>query len=463
MQPAARRSAGERVVAGIGQLGHVGADESIGRQRGGDPVEDRLVQRLQRRVCRADLRAQARHPRGGRRGVAGLLRQARQQRLKGLPGIAPERYGRGIEVVELARVDIDADQFAGQRQAFAPEVGVGHLGAHRQHQIGLGDHLPARRYAQAGPGVERRVRRQQALAGDAGEQRRGQALAQRGKRIAGRQRAAAGDEHWSPGRSQALRRRPQCLGARHTTTRAARHGSAPVMGHRRGKHVERDRDMHRARTLAVEHRVGPGDQFGQLFRAQGQGGEGSDRRGHGTLVLGLVQAAPALAQAGAVVDAGNHQQRHRVGVGLADGGGDVGHARPGDDEAHSRLAADPRITVGHEAGALLVAGQHVADAAARKSAVQLQGMHAGDAENGIHAVVGQQADQGLAGGEGLLWLHGQYPRPVRRPSESPFAPQRSCSHSHKREGSRRVPGLQPLASRINASTASAPRHPPATD
>ena len=157
--------------------------------------------------------------------------------------------------------------------------------------------------------------------------------------------------------------------------------------------------MHRPWPLAVEHGEGTGDQFRQIVGAQGHRRKRRDRCSDRPLVLGLVQATPPFAQAGGVVDAGNHQQRNRVGVGLADGGRGVGHTGAGDDEADPGFAADPGITIGHETGALLVTSQHMADATAGQAAIQLQGVHAGNAEHRVDTIVGQQTHQGLAAGE----------------------------------------------------------------
>jgi hypothetical protein len=117
-----------------------------------------------------------------------------------------------------------------------------------------------------------------------------------------------------------------------------------------------------------------------------------------------VQVAVTAAQAFALVDAGDHQHRDRIGVGLAHGRGDIGHPRPGDDEAHAGLAGDTCIAVGHEAGALLVARGDMADAAARQAAVQLDGVHAGNAEHGVDAPGLQLFDEKFtAGGHAGSW------------------------------------------------------------
>ncbi|MNC19615.1 hypothetical protein D3C75_675500 [compost metagenome] len=402
VQPATRRPAGEGVVAGVGQPGHVAADEGIVGQHGGNAVEDCLVHGLQRRMPAANGLAQVGHCFAGLGRVTVQRWQVLEQAGQGLPGITVQGDGTGVEVVELARVDVHAQQLAADRQALAPEVGVGHFGTHCQHHVGLADQLPAGLDAQAGAGIQWRARWQQALAGHAGEQWRCQPSAQLLQLLGRVQCPTTGNDHRPLGGGQLHGGLVEDVAARLATPGAAHHLIAPVTADRRGQYVQRHRDVHRARPFAVEHGPGTSDQLGQVVAAQGHGRERGNRRGHGALVLGFVQAAPALAQAGGVVDAGNHQHRHRVGIGLADGGGDVGHAWAGNDEAHPRLATDPRIAVGHEAGALLVAGQHMADAAARQAAVQLQGVHAGDAEYRLHAIVGQQAHQRLAGGRGVL-------------------------------------------------------------
>ncbi|CRM10699.1 hypothetical protein [Pseudomonas sp. 58 R 3] len=179
---------------------------------------------------------------------------------------------------------------------------------------------------------------------------------------------------------------------------------APVAPDRRCQHIQRHRNMHRPWALAVEHRIGAGDQFGQILGTQGHRRKRGDRRGDGALVLGFVQAAPAFAEAGGVIDAGDHQHRDRVGVGLANRCSGIGHAGPGDHKTHARFAADPRIAVGHKTGALLVARQHMANATAGQAAIQLQGVDTRNAEHRVDAIISQQPHQGLAAGQDLI-LH----------------------------------------------------------
>lgn len=193
---------GECVVVGIGQLGYVGVDESIGWQCGGDLVEDCLVQCLQWCVCCVDFCVQVCYFCGGWCGVVGFLWQVCQQCFKGLLGIVFECYGRGIEVVEFVWVDIDVDQFVGQWQVFVLEVGVGYFGVYCQYQVGFGDYFLVWCYVQVGFGVEWCVWWQQVFVGDVGEQWCGQVFVQCGKCIVGCQCVVVGDEYWLLGCSQ---------------------------------------------------------------------------------------------------------------------------------------------------------------------------------------------------------------------------------------------------------------------
>ena len=116
------------------------------------------------------------------------------------------------------------------------------------------------------------------------------------------------------------------------------------------------------------------------------------------LVRQFMQLAAPAAQLAACLHAGNHQHRDRVGIGLAHGGGDIGHAGAGDDKAHAGLARGARITVGHEAGALFVARGDMPNTGARQAPVQLHGVHAGNAEHVVHAVAFQEVHQYFAAG-----------------------------------------------------------------
>ena len=100
----------------------------------------------------------------------------------------------------------------------------------------------------------------------------------------------------------------------------------------------------------------------------------------------------------AAVGGGNHQHRHRVGIGLAHGRQNIGHAGAGNDETHARLATGAGVAVGHKPGALLMARADMPQTAAMQAAIELDGVHTGDAEHGIYPITFQQANQGLGTG-----------------------------------------------------------------
>ncbi len=62
------------------------------------------------------------------------------------------------------------------------------------------------------------------------------------------------------------------------------------------------------------------------------------------------------------------------------------------------LAADPGIAVGHEAGTLLVTRRDVPDPCGRQAAVELDRVHARDAEHRVDPVALEHVDESLAAG-----------------------------------------------------------------
>ena len=114
--------------------------------------------------------------------------------------------------------------------------------------------------------------------------------------------------------------------------------------------------MHGAWAFAVKHCECSGYQLWQIIGMQSQGRKGGNWRSDRALVLCFVQAAPTFAKAIAVVDAGNHQHRNRVSIGLADRRSSVGDARSADYKADSRLTGYTCVAVGHKASTLFMAG-----------------------------------------------------------------------------------------------------------
>ena len=232
---------------------------------------------------------------------------------------------------------------------------------------------------------QRMLRRQQATGiggqGDGGLQPFGQRLQHR----AGTSGAATCEDQWLARGGQQLHRRVDIHRGRGRGLRqGARAQVEAISWHL--QHVEGDFDVHRPRPRTTEQRKGAGQHFGQFLWALQGMAEGADPGDDGTLVGHFMQVAVAQALVLAAAGGGDHQHRHRVGVGLAHGGEDIGHAGAGNDEAHSRLAAGAGITVGHEPGTLLVPWADVAQRTAVQSAIQLDRVHAGNAEHRLHAV-----------------------------------------------------------------------------
>ncbi|VVN36703.1 hypothetical protein PS655_06066 [Pseudomonas fluorescens] len=147
------------------------------------------------------------------------------------------------------------------------------------------------------------------------------------------------------------------------------------------QHVQRNFDVYRTRTTGLKQRKSTRQHHRQFSSGHQGMRERRNTCDQCALIRQLMQLAAPAAQLTARLHTGDHQHRDRIGVGLAHGGGDVGHARPGDDEAHSRFAAGARIAVSHETGALLMPRRDVANARTRQPAIQLHGVYAGNAEH----------------------------------------------------------------------------------
>ncbi|MNJ48354.1 hypothetical protein D3C77_435450 [compost metagenome] len=159
------------------------------------------------------------------------------------------------------------------------------------------------------------------------------------------------------------------------------------------QHIQRNLDVYGTWTGTVEHGEGTSQQHWQVISAHQGVGERRDTRHQAALGRQFMQLAAPTTQLITRLDTGDHQHRNRVSVGLAHGGGDVGHARAGDNKAHARLAAGTRIAVSHEAGTLLMAWGNVTDRRTRKPPVKLNGMHARNAENMVNAIAFKEFDQ----------------------------------------------------------------------
>ena len=90
---------------------------------------------------------------------------------------------------------------------------------------------------------------------------------------------------------------------------------------------------------------------------------------------------------------------------------------------HAHLARGARVAVGHVRGALLVAGEHVADLlGVVERVVDLDGLAAGVAEDGVHALGLEAGDDGLSPGHGLALVLRLASRPERAPLDGALPP-----------------------------------------
>jgi hypothetical protein len=218
-------------------------------------------------------------------------------------------------------------------------------------------------------------------------------------------RAAAGDDPRTRGRAQQLRRGGDRTGRRRG--RLELRGAHHVRRRRLNQQVERHLDVPRARPLRPERRERR-RQLPPELRVAHHAHAALHHAGQRPLLAGhLVQVAGRGDRMRARHAGRDHQQRHRVRLGLPRRGGDVEQRRPrrGDDDA--RAARRARIAVGRVAGALLVARQDVPDPVAIELRVELQVVRAGDAEDELDVMRGEAAHDQLARAEGFA--HGGQP------------------------------------------------------
>ena len=251
------------------------------------------------------------------------------------------------------------------------------------------------------------VRRQQAAAVDGHDRRRVELLRQaagEGIAIGG---PAAQQQQRRLGRIQDPRRFADGRrrgSRRHGQSGAGRGGE---MLRRGGDDIQRQLDMDRPRPGAGEEGEGAGHHLRQLLRPRDRMAEAGDLADQLALVLQLMQPALAGADLPQGIDRGDDEHGHGIAIGLGHGGGDIGHARAGDDEADAGPAGDPGIAVRHESRPLLMARRHMANGGIRQAAIELHRMDAGNAEDHLDAIGGQQLGQIHADG-----LHADPPKNI---------------------------------------------------
>ncbi|MCY1232038.1 hypothetical protein D9M72_445080 [compost metagenome] len=192
--------------------------------------------------------------------------------------------------------------------------------------------------------------------------------------------------------------------------------------------------MHRPRPAGDQHREGAVDDERQVFRIEQRVRIERQRLHHAVLVGQLMQEPATVTERIAAIDAGDHQHRDGILPGLRHRRDGVCEPRTGDDEGDTRLAADPGISIGHEARTLFMARGHMADLRCRQPAIKLDRVHPGDAENHLDAIGLEQIDQDFS--NCFFRPHAQ--RSLRRLGRSASAAMRRQASSMSRSGTVRL-------------------------
>ena len=264
----------------------------------------------------------------------------------------------------LIGIDVDAQQLAGNLEAAGEGhvvIGLGQLGADRQHHVGFGNQCAGGDQALCRTDQQRMAGRQHAFGVDGQRHRSVEPFGDARQLRRRVDSTAAGENQWP------LRAGEQFAHAAHSS----RCGAGAINIHRQAgeqfiglfhQHVQRNFDMHRSWSPGLEQGKRTGQHHRQFGGRHQRMRERCDAADQCALVRQLMQLAAATAQLTTRLHAGDHQHGNRIGVGLAHGGGDIGHARAGDDETHTGFAAGARIAVGHEPGPLFVTRRDVVDA-----------------------------------------------------------------------------------------------------
>ena len=96
---------------------------------------------------------------------------------------------------------------------------------------------------------------------------------------------------------------------------------------------------------------------------------------------------------------GDHHDRDRIHVGVAQRRHDVGGSRAARDHRHAGTTGRVRVSLGHVAGALLVTHEDVADRRVDQRVVDGQDRPAGQAEHDFDRLVLEALDEGLGSGD----------------------------------------------------------------
>ncbi len=178
-----------------------------------------------------------------------------------------------------------------------------------------------------------------------------------------------------------------------------------------GPDIEGGFQPDRARAAAEHLAEGFGDFGGGLGRGVDTVGPFGQAAHDGELVGDLVKLAGAAADQGRGDLANQGEHRRIDGIGGGERGSGVEEAGAGNDGVGRRAAGGHGGAESHVGCALLVTGVDRADAILRamQRVEQVVVLHAGQAEHGIDAVVGERGDGGLAGGHAFRRGHVRAP------------------------------------------------------
>ena len=321
--------------------------------------------------------------------LAQLDLHQREQRLDHLRHVTGNTDVRGLDLVQLGRIDVHMDDLG-------PRAELGRLAdgpviesrADADQQIGLFEHIVgvARAVHAEHADGQRMVDRHGAQRHQRHRGRQPALLGQRHRQMrgAGVDHAAAKIKHRPLGRVDHL---GGLFDGRQIQRRQRiRHGHRRIVfeAHHLALHVLRHIDQHRAGAAGHGDAEGFGNHLEQIIGVTHQEVMLGQRDGHPVGVHFLEGVGADHAQRHLT---GNGHHGDRVELGVSNGGDQVGRARAGRGEAHLGLARDAGHALRHEAAALLVTGQHMVNGVAlAKGIVKRQDRAARDAAHGLNAL-----------------------------------------------------------------------------
>ena len=303
------------------------------------------------------------------------------------------------DAVVLFRVDVDADDL--QLLVHAPlEQGKGHPAAHNDNGVGLGPEAVGHRQGEA----EMVAAAEDAPPVVGGKDRSLQGFGQGADLFPGVLRAAAHENEGMLGAAKNPRGPVDGVRVHSGATHGQGQGG---QAHLRlaGEHIQGHFQAYRAGPIREHFAQGHCQQPLGFLGAGDTGGpfgQGTDDR---HLVGDFVEHPVAPANLVRMNLAGEGQDFGVAAVGGGEGGGGVEQPRPGHDVIDTHPVARQGIAQGHIGRALLVAAMDHPEFLPRvvDGVVEVVILHAGQAENRVHAVGDQPGDESFSAGVGGGW------------------------------------------------------------